>query len=637
MSSVHGVDVPAVSNWLQAHVAGAVAPFAFDIIAGGHSNLTFKVTGADGRRFVLRRPPLGHVLASAHDMGREHRIISGLQRTAVPVAPALGFCDDVSVNGSPFYVMGFVDGFVLRDRATSEAVLTVDARRTASESLVDTMAAIHSVDLQAAGLHELGRHEGYIARQLKRWYGQWNQQQTRALPAVDRVHDELSRRIPEQGPATIVHGDYRLDNCMVAGTGQVVAVLDWEICTLGDPLADLGVAAGVLDRPQRPCLGLDRLCHHRPRVLRPGAAGPALRAGQRPRSQQPAVLRVVRVLEAGVHPGRCVRPVRGWRPRGTRRSRAAAVQAAGGSRRRSGRADVGAADMNSRYELHGELPSLDRPVLVVHLHGWIDASGAAAAAMAALDSACNTTTLATFDGDTFIDYRARRPTMELREGVNTRLVWNDIELKVGADSRGHPVLTLTGPEPDSQWRAFAGAVTQLALQLGVYQMVALGSYPFASPHTRPARLSSSSPSADVVGALPYLKNSVDVPAGMSAVLEHGLTEAGIASLGLWVQVPHYVSAMSYPAASAALLDGLREVTGITIDGSGLAGEAEIQRQRIDVLVGGNDEHRAMVQQLESLYDEAEQQTIDLDRAINDLPSGDELAAEFEQFLRDQSE
>ncbi|MFZ2441770.1 MAG: phosphotransferase family protein [Ilumatobacteraceae bacterium] len=252
MSSVHGVDVPAVSNWLQAHVAGAVAPFAFDIIAGGHSNLTFKVTGADGRRFVLRRPPLGHVLASAHDMGREHRIISGLQRTAVPVAPALGFCDDVSVNGSPFYVMGFVDGFVLRDRATSEAVLSVDARRTASESLVDTMAAIHSVDLQAAGLHELGRHEGYIARQLKRWYGQWNQQQTRALPAVDRVHDELSRRIPEQGPATIVHGDYRLDNCMVAGTGQVVAVLDWEICTLGDPLADLGLLQVYWTGPNDP-------------------------------------------------------------------------------------------------------------------------------------------------------------------------------------------------------------------------------------------------------------------------------------------------------------------------------------------------------------------------------------------------
>ncbi len=291
--------------------------------------------------------------------------------------------------------------------------------------------------------------------------------------------------------------------------------------------------------------------------------------------------------------------------------------------------------MNPRYELHGNIPVLVRPVMVVHLHGWIDASGAAASAMAALDSACNTTTLATFDGDTFIDYRARRPTMELREGVNTKLAWNDIELKVGADSKGHAVLTLLGPEPDSQWRGFASAVTQLALQLGVYQMVALGSYPFASPHTRPARLSSSSPSADVIADLPYLKNSVDVPAGMSAVLEHSLTEAGIASLGLWVQVPHYVSAMSYPAASAALLGGLNDVTGISIDGSALAIEAEIQHQRINVLIAGNDEHEAMVKQLESLYDQAEQQTLDLDRAISEMPSGDELAAEFEQFLRDQ--
>ena len=241
MSDVHGINVPEVSRWLQAHVTGALAPFTFDLIAGGHSNLTFKVTGADGATFVLRRPPLGHVLASAHDMGREHRIISGLQHSAVPVAPALGFCDDVAVNGAPFYLMGFVDGFVLRDRGTAEAVLAEPARRAASESLVDTMAAIHAVDLREAGLHELGRHEGYIARQLKRWYGQWNQQKTRELPAVDRVHDLLSQRIPEQGPATIVHGDYRLDNCMVDGSGQVVAVLDWEICTLGDPLADLGL------------------------------------------------------------------------------------------------------------------------------------------------------------------------------------------------------------------------------------------------------------------------------------------------------------------------------------------------------------------------------------------------------------
>jgi len=241
MSTVPGILLPQVSDWLQAHVPGALAPFTFDAIAGGHSNLTYRVTGADGTRFVLRRPPLGHVLASAHDMGREFRIINGLQSSAVPVAPALGFCDDPAVNDAPFYVMGFVDGHVLRDRETAEATLSPAARRAASESLVDTMAAIHRVDLAAAGLSELGRHEGYIARQLKRWYGQWQQQKTRELPAVDRVHAELSRRIPEQGPATIVHGDYRLDNCMVGSDGHVMAVLDWEICTLGDPLADLGL------------------------------------------------------------------------------------------------------------------------------------------------------------------------------------------------------------------------------------------------------------------------------------------------------------------------------------------------------------------------------------------------------------
>jgi aminoglycoside phosphotransferase (APT) family kinase protein len=241
MSDVAGINVPLVTEWLQAHVPGATGPFQFDTIAGGHSNLTYRVTGAEGTRYVLRRPPLGHVLASAHDMGREHRIISGLQTSAVPVAPALGFCDDPAVNDAPFYVMGFVDGFVVRDRMEAEAILTPAARRAASESIVDTMAAIHAVDLEAAGLDTLGKHEGYIARQLKRWYGQWNQQKTRELAAIDRVHDELLRRIPEQGAATIVHGDYRLDNCMVDADGRVVAVLDWEICTLGDPLADLGL------------------------------------------------------------------------------------------------------------------------------------------------------------------------------------------------------------------------------------------------------------------------------------------------------------------------------------------------------------------------------------------------------------
>lgn len=241
MSDVPGIDVPAVTTWLEANIPGAAGPFTFDAIAGGHSNLTYRLTGADGHAFVLRRPPLGNRLASAHDMGREHRIIHGLQSSDVPVAPALGFCDDPAVNDAPFYVMGFVQGHVLRDRAAAEAVLSVDQRRHASESIVDTLAKIHAVDLRSVGLDDLGKHEGYIARQLKRWYGQWNAQKTRELPAVDRVHDELLRRIPDQGPATIVHGDYRLDNCMVGDDGTVVAVLDWEICTLGDPLADVGL------------------------------------------------------------------------------------------------------------------------------------------------------------------------------------------------------------------------------------------------------------------------------------------------------------------------------------------------------------------------------------------------------------
>ncbi|WP_083914442.1 phosphotransferase family protein [Ilumatobacter nonamiensis] len=240
-SPVPGVDVERVSAWMASNVDGAVAPFVFHPITGGHSNLTMTVTGSDGRRFVLRRPPLGHVLASAHDMEREHRIVSGLRDTDVPVPPIGGLCTDESVNGSPFYVMGFVDGHVLRDAEASAAALDEEARDNASRSLVDTMAKIHSVDLEAAGLVQLGRHEGYIARQLKRWYSQWNQGKTRDLMAVDRVHDRLAERIPEQGPATIVHGDYRLDNCMVDDRGDVVAVLDWEICTLGDPLADLGL------------------------------------------------------------------------------------------------------------------------------------------------------------------------------------------------------------------------------------------------------------------------------------------------------------------------------------------------------------------------------------------------------------
>jgi aminoglycoside phosphotransferase (APT) family kinase protein len=244
-----GINVDTVTPWLAANVAGFTPPFTSRVIAGGHSNLTFHLTDASGKEYVLRRPPLSHTLASAHDMGREHRIIYALRNTNVPVAPALAMCNDPAVNGAPFYVMGFVKGHVVRDAMIAEKVLTEKARRTASESLIDTMAAIHSVNLDAVGLADLARHEGYIARQLKRWYAQFNAQKTRDLPLIDEVHDALSARIPEQGPATIVHGDYRLDNCIVNDDGKIVAVLDWEICTLGDPLADLGLLMAYYTGP----------------------------------------------------------------------------------------------------------------------------------------------------------------------------------------------------------------------------------------------------------------------------------------------------------------------------------------------------------------------------------------------------
>jgi len=235
-----GIDVPKVTTWFEQHIAGATGPLQFELIAGGRSNLTFRVTDAGGQNYVLRRPPLGHVLATAHDMAREHRIISALAPTPVPVAPALGFCDDVEVNGAPFYVMAYVDGLIVRDPGSGNA-LAPEARSKAGQSLIDVLVAIHAVDPDDVGLGELGRKEGYIARQLKRWYSQFNQSKMREVPAVDEMHDFLSAHIPEQQGAAIVHGDYRLDNCMLSPEGDVLAVLDWEICTLGDPLADLGL------------------------------------------------------------------------------------------------------------------------------------------------------------------------------------------------------------------------------------------------------------------------------------------------------------------------------------------------------------------------------------------------------------
>jgi len=240
-SDIEGIRSAPVTDWFVRNVPGVSPPLTFELIAGGHSNLTYQVTDSGGGTWVLRRPPLGHVLATAHDMGREHRIIAALGPTDVPVPPAIGYCEDEAVNDAPFYVMGFVDGHILRDAETAKKVLGPEERRTAGESLADVLAAIHAVDIDEVGLGDLGRREGYIERQLKRWHTQWEKSKTRELPVVDEVHERLRADIPEQGPAAIVHGDYRLDNCMIGDDGRTRAVLDWELCTLGDPLADLGL------------------------------------------------------------------------------------------------------------------------------------------------------------------------------------------------------------------------------------------------------------------------------------------------------------------------------------------------------------------------------------------------------------
>jgi aminoglycoside phosphotransferase (APT) family kinase protein len=236
-----GIDRAGVEAWFEANVEGVVLPLAFERISGGRSNLTYGVADAAGHRFALRRPPLGERLASAHDMGREHRIIAALQDTAVPVPPVAGLCEDDSVNGAPFYVMGFVDGVILRSQRDAVDAFDEAQRRAIGERVADTLVAIHAVDPDRVGLGELGRKEDYVARQLRRWHGQWEKSKTRELAIVDDVHRRLAARIPEQGPATIVHGDYRLDNMILTPFGEVAAVVDWELCTLGDPLADVGL------------------------------------------------------------------------------------------------------------------------------------------------------------------------------------------------------------------------------------------------------------------------------------------------------------------------------------------------------------------------------------------------------------
>ena len=237
---MQGINEQHLEAWLDANIAGAKGPYAYSLIAGGRSNLTFHVTDSNGMQMVLRRPPMGHVLATAHDMQREHRIMTAVGRTDVPVPRTLGVCADPGVNGAPFYVMSYVAGVVL-DSPEKGNLLPENLRTRASEHLIDVLADLHAVDVDAVGLGDLAKRDGYVERQVKRWSTQWANSKTRELPAIEEVAERLARRIPAQQGVAIAHGDYRFGNCLTdVETGRIAAVLDWELCTLGDPLADLG-------------------------------------------------------------------------------------------------------------------------------------------------------------------------------------------------------------------------------------------------------------------------------------------------------------------------------------------------------------------------------------------------------------
>ncbi|KJK40709.1 aminoglycoside phosphotransferase [Streptomyces variegatus] len=239
-ADIIGIDAGSVSRWFATLGVDFAGPLALERIGLGQSNLTYLVRDRDGRRWVLRRPPLGHLLASAHDVAREARILTGLESTAVPTPRALGLTDDPAVTDVPLLLMEFVDGEVVDSMSIARS-LTPERRRAIGMSLPRTLAQIHAVDLEATGLTGLASHKPYAQRQLKRWSAQWKRSRTRELPALEDLTRRLVAAVPEQRELALVHGDFHLRNVITShDSGEVTAVLDWELSTLGDPLADMG-------------------------------------------------------------------------------------------------------------------------------------------------------------------------------------------------------------------------------------------------------------------------------------------------------------------------------------------------------------------------------------------------------------
>jgi proteasome assembly chaperone (PAC2) family protein len=278
-------------------------------------------------------------------------------------------------------------------------------------------------------------------------------------------------------------------------------------------------------------------------------------------------------------------------------------------------------------------PELNEPVLVYVLEGWIDAGLGASTAMSTLLTSIPTETLATFDTEYFIDQRARRPVARIIDGVTSELTWPEIQLRYGRDGDGADMIFLVGPEPDFHWSDFVEAVTDAASRFDVRLVVGLGSFPAPTPHTRPVRVIGTAPaaSANLLPLVGTVSGELEVPAGISAALELGFADVDVDVLTLWARVPHYVASMPYPQAAASLIEGLARIAGLTLDASTLRAAADEARLRVDELVTNNPEHSSMVQQLEEVADENEGNSLG-----DDVPSGDELAAELERFLRGEA-
>jgi proteasome assembly chaperone (PAC2) family protein len=286
------------------------------------------------------------------------------------------------------------------------------------------------------------------------------------------------------------------------------------------------------------------------------------------------------------------------------------------------------------FSVEGE-PELERPVLVVALEGWVDAGLGATTAIATLLGQGESSTIITFNGELFLDQRARRPVAHIINGVTTELTWPQTVVRHGKDGAGADVLYLIGPEPDFHWRSFTDAVVGLARSWRVRMVVGLGAFPAPAPHTRPVKLAATAPpaSADLVERIGIVHGELEVPAGVMSALEIAFADVDIPVVTLWARVPHYVAGMPFPEASAALVEGLASLGGLTLDSTALRHAADSSRRQVDQLIADNNEHRAMVRKLEENIDASEGNAM----GVDEVPSGDEIAAELEKFLRGEEQ